>query len=507
MDVQCARSFLQEMLIKTGGTAAAVNGASTFLINLHAMDEREVSIVFRSAAQHFECGGNPANAFWIGKRDLPGAWVDMGDVTHVSSFIAIVQFERSMSKFNFLRYLSNWLKKQSIGEQVIDNVRRQSRIFTTRECETMGLRYESPVEIDEEVRSDFERLSELAQPKDEDESREYRQLLGKCTAWMEEQDLPDEFFEMPSDELFEAVTRYNPSSGASVPMLTDGLTLVDRSTVQICEAAHEVKADTPALTDEPDDPVDSCDELERELVAANQAVVPTNAAEQFQLQRRVHEPSGYMLYKTSAALPVLIAHPPKQRTSADELTDVLVEWFHRKHGRTEPSGFKVAILQIAECLREAADEGQLPQKDRLSLILPLLTAAYKKLFGRKAPSISTELKDEISRIVLHSKCKNCGASFVPSDQSLYGSDAKGVEVVVGKKSYNTLTFCEARCEQRWQCFRCRCGRPLQRGRLGWFDPKCSTCGTGRPILGFTEMDNLLRGLDRHQHVKQYYPRF
>ena len=506
MDVQCARTFLQEMRIKMGEMTVGVNGSSTFLINLHAMDEREVSIVFRSAAQHFECGGNPANAFWIGKRDLPGAWVDMGDITHVSSFIAIVQFEKAMTRFNFSRYLSNWLKRQSMGEQVIDKVTRQSRIFTTRECEAMGLRYESPVEIDEEIRSDFERLSEIAHPKDEDESREFRQLLGKCTAWMEEQDLPDEFFEMPSDELFEAVTRYNPSSGASVPMLTDGLTVVDRNTVQICEAAHEVKADTPALTDEPDDPVDSCDELERELVA-NQAVVPTNAAEQFQLQRRVHEPSGYMLYKTSAALPVLIAHPPKQRMSSDELTDVLVEWFHRKHGRTEPSGFKVAILQIAECHREAVDEGRLAQKDRLSLILPVLTETYRRLFRRKAASISEELKKEIAQIVLRSKCKNCGSSFVPSDQSLYDSDANGVEVVVGKKSYNTLTFCAARCEQRWQCFRCQCGRPLQKGTRGWTNPKCSTCGVGRPLYSFTEMDNLLRGLDRHHQVRQFYPRF
>ena len=90
-------------------------------------------------------------------------------------------------------------------------------------------------------------------------------------------------------------------------MLTDGLTVVDRNTVQICDTAPEVKVDTPALADEPDDPMDSCDELERELVA-NQAVVPTNSAQQFQLQRRVHEPVGYMLYKASVELPVLNTH-------------------------------------------------------------------------------------------------------------------------------------------------------------------------------------------------------
>ena len=183
--------------------------------------------------------------------------------------------------------------------------------------------------------------------------------------------------------------------------------------------------------------------------------------------------------------------------------------FRCKFGETEPSSFKSAVLQIAGCLREAVSEGRLIQKDRLSLILPLLTAAYKMLFGRKAPSISTELKDEISRIVLQSKCcKNCGESFVPSDQSLYDSDANGVEVVVGKKAYDSRSFCEARCEQRWQCFRCRCGRPLLKDALGlWLMPRCSTCGVGRPILSRLETDNLLSGLDRHHHVKQFYPRF
>jgi len=323
---------------------------------------------------------------------------------------------------------------------------------------------------------------------------------------MEENDLPDEIIELPLDELFEAVTQYSTSGGASTSALTDGLTLVDRNTVQICDTAPEVKVDTLTLTDEPDDPADSCDELERELVA-NQAVVPTNAAEQFQLQRRVHEPYGHMLYRTSAELPIMVAHRPKQTMTADEMAEVLAQWFLQKHGETEPSSFKGAMLQLAASYRELVDEGRLTQRDRISAILPGLTAAYKKLFNRKAPTISTELKDEISRIVLRSKCKNCGSTFVPSDQVIYGSDADGNETVVGKKVYNTRDFCQAQCEQRWQCFRCMCGRPMSPGKFAWLDPKCSRCGVGRPVMGRVELENILAGLDPHHHVKQFYPRF
>ena len=151
---------------------------------------------------------------------------------------------------------------------MIDKVVRQSRIFTVRECEALGLRYESPIEIDAGVRSDFERLTQLAQPKDEEQSREYRQLLGKCTEWMEEHDLPDEFYELPPDELLEAVTQYDASGGASATTLTDGLAIVDRNTVQVCAAPVGPPTiygpgglETPILADEPDDPVDdSCDE-------------------------------------------------------------------------------------------------------------------------------------------------------------------------------------------------------------------------------------------------------
>jgi hypothetical protein len=508
MDVQCARAYLQEMRIRAEDPNRVVRGWNTFLVCLHAMDGPEVSAAFRSAAQHFE-GQNKANLFLIGKRDIPGSWVDMDNVACVSSFVAILQFEGAMLKANFTRYLGNWLNKQRIPDQVIDKVVRQSRIFTVRECEALGLRYESPIEIDAGVRSDFERLTQL--PKDEEQSREYRQLLGKCTVWMEERDLPDEFYELPPDELLEAVTRYDASGGASAPTLTDGLAIVDRNTVQVCDAAPVGPPtiygpgglETPILADEPDDPVDSCDELERELVA-NQAVAPTNSAEQFQLQRREHEPAGFALYKTVTGLPVLTTHRPKQTMSTDEVVAVLVERFRRKHGETEPTSFKGAMLQIAGCLREGVDEGRLAQKDRLSTILPLLQATFKKLFDRKAASISTELRDEISRIVLQSRCKNCGGSFVPSDQSLYDSDG----AVVDKKAYNTRDFCEARCDHRWQCFRCMCGRLLQKDRMGlWLMPRCSTCGVGRPILSRSQMDNVLSGLSINHQVRQFYPRF
>ena len=43
--------------------------------------------------------------------------------------------------------------------------------------------------------------------------------------------------------------------------------------------------------------------------------------------------------------------------------------------------------------------------------------------------------------------------------------------------------------------------------LDWINPRCSMCGVGRPVLGCLEMDNILSGLDRHHHVKQFYPRF
>ena len=526
MDVQCARTFLQEMRIRAEDPNTSVHGLRAFLLPLYGMDERQMSAVFRSAAQHFEGTGNSVNLFWVGKRDIPGSWVDVCSVVCVNSFVIVLQFEnRIQHRNNFSRFVNNWLKKQGTPEEVIDKIVRWARVFTTREGEAMGLKCESPLEIDAEIRGDFERLRLLARPENEDESRELRSVLGRCTEWMEENDIPEEISDLPVDELFEAIIQHSTSGGASAFVPSDGLAVVDRNAVQLCDVAPEDEhlqrptgpptsygpggSETPILTNEADDPAeDSCDELERELLVANQTAVPTNPGEQLRLQRRVHEPSGYLLFKTSVELPVLIAHRPKQRMSTDDVAEVLVEQFRKKHGDApEPGGFKDAMLKIAKCYREVVDEGRLAQRDRVALILPALTVAYKKLFNRKAPTISTELAGEISRVVLQSKCKNCGASFIPSDQSLYDSDANGVEVAVGKKSYNTRDFCEARCEQRWQCFRCRCGRPLQRGRLGWFDPKCSTCGTGRPILGFTEMDNLLRGLDRHQHVKQYYPRF
>ena len=523
MDVQCARSYLHEMRIRVVDSVVATQTFNSFLIILHAMDEREVSVTFRSAAQHFEGGGNPADVFWIGRRDLPGAYVGMFGVARVNCFVAILQLEKTTLKTNFTRFLCNWLRKTCIPENVIDKVAQQSLVFTTREAEGMGLRYVSAIEVDAEIRSDFERLHRIARPVDEQQSQELRQLLGKCTDWMDENDIPDEICQLPVDELFEAVIQYSTSGGASASVPSDGLMVVDRNTVELCAAPEDDRAqhptgppttygpggaETPALADEPDDPMDSCDELERELVA-NQVVAPSNSAEQLLLlQRRAHEPFGYMLFKTSVKLPVLTVSHPKQRVTADEAADVLVEQFRSKHGETQPGSYTTALMQIAGCFRDAVDDGRLAQKDRLSLILPTLTAAYKKLFERKAASISTELKDEISRIVLQSKCKNCGGSFVPSDQSLYGSDANGVEVVVGKMDYDTRNFCEERCEQRWLCFRCQCGRPLQKGRFGlWLNPRCSMCGVGRPVFGRLEMENILSGLDRNHHVRQFYPRF
>ena len=521
MDVQCARSYLQEMRIRVVDSVVATQTFKSFVIILHPMDEREVSVFFRSAAHHFEGGVHPAEVFFIGKRDVPGGWVGMTGVACVNCFVAILQFEKATMKANFTRFLCNWLKKQCIPEKVIDKVAQQSRVFTTREAEAMGLRYASVVEVDAETRSDFERLRQLARPDNERESKELRCLLGKCTDWMEENDIPDEICDLPVDELFDAVIQYSTSGGASASVPSDGLAVVDRNTVELCDAAPGDETsrhaagppttygpggpETPALAD---DPVDSCDELERELVANQTVAAPPNPAEQLRLQRRVHEPFGYVLFKNAVEVPVLTVSHPKQRLTADEVADVLVEQFRKKYAEAEPGSFKTAVLQIAGCFRDAVDEGRLSQRDRLSTILPMLTAAYKKLFGRKAASISTELKDEISRIVLQSKCKNCGGSFVPSDQSLYDSDENGVEIVIGKRHYDSLSFCEARCEQRWQCFRCRCGRPLQPGRLGlWFKPKCSMCGVGRPMMGFTEMNNILSGLDRHHQVRQFYPRF
>jgi hypothetical protein len=515
-------------------------GWNTYLLPLHGIGERELSVVFRSAVHHFE-GGHSANLFFMGQLDIPGIWAGLGDVACVSSYVVVIQFECRMLKANFERYISNWLKKQYIPEQVIDKVARRSRVFTTHLCEAMGIRYESPVEIDAGVRNDFERLRQLARPENEQESQELLQLLGKCTDWMEDNDLPDEVFDLPAEKLIDAVTHYSTSRGTSAPRLTDALMVVDRNLVQICDTrptsmpvdklievvasaspvdelevgGNIVQSDNhtagpptiygpPASTDHPED---SCDELERELVAANQAVVPTNSAEQFRLQRRVHEPVGYMLYKTSVGLPVLTAHRPMHKLSTDDVAEILVTRFRQKHGETEPGSFKDAMLQITGCLQDAIREGRVAQKDRLSVILPPLTAAYKKLFNRKAASLNDEVKGEISRVLLRSRCKNCDQSFVPSDTSLYGSDAAGVEVVVGQRSYNSREFCGERCEQRWHCFRCQCGRPLQKGRLGWLTPRCSMCGVGRPVYGRVEMDNILSGLDRHHHVRQFYPRF
>ena len=127
-------------------------------------------------------------------------------------------------------------------------------------------------------------------------------------------------------------------------MPTDGLLAIDRNTVQICAAPPEHNAETPALADEPDDPMDSCDELEQQLVAYHKDT-PENLGGRLRDQRRVHEPAGYFLYKHSDVLPVLTAHRPKQTMSTDDVADVLVERFHHKHGAVEPTSFKGAMLR------------------------------------------------------------------------------------------------------------------------------------------------------------------
>ena len=63
MDVRCSRAYLQETRIKTEDPTIVIQGLNTFLLCLHGMEEQELSVTFRSAAQHFESRSNPANLF------------------------------------------------------------------------------------------------------------------------------------------------------------------------------------------------------------------------------------------------------------------------------------------------------------------------------------------------------------------------------------------------------------------------------------------------------------
>jgi hypothetical protein len=490
------------------------------LLVFHGVGQQEQQVMFRSATQHFEGHGNRAILFYMGKCDVPGSWIQRDDVRSTESFVAIIQFSKPMNDWsNFTRYLSNWLNRLKISEETQDRILRQSRVFTTRECEAMNLRPKSPVELDPEIKDKLERLREIAKPETREESHELLRLMGECTEWMEKNDLPDEILDLPADELCDAVVEYSNSACTTAPMLTDGLVTVDRHTVQLCDAQSDEPDSSDGLAlagrsssssappTNHDDPVDSCDE-ERELVA--NSVNQEDSDEFSRRARREHETAGFLLYQHggSGELPVLTAHHPKAKMSADDVAEVVKERYHCNNGVEEPPNFKSAMLQIAECYRELVNEGQLIQKDRVALILPTLTETYRKLFRRKAASVSEELKREIARTVLNCKCKQCGKTFCPSDPMLYGSDARGNEVAVGKKAYNTRDFCEQRCEDLYKVFRCKCDRPLQKGTLGWLNAKCSTCGPRRSLpMSFTEMDNLLSGLHRHHHVHCFYPTF
>ena len=512
MDVQCAQMYLHEMHIaEVDSSIAATQAFNSFLVVLHAMDQKEVAATFRSAAQLFESNRKVVvDCSFFGKHEIPGKYVNIG-AARVNCFIGIIQLEKRIMKANFSRWLSTWLTKQGINEKTVDLVVNHSRVFTTRHAESMGLRCASTIDIDPETRSNFERLRSL--PEDEQQSKKFRELLVTCTTWMDDHNIPDEVCNLPVDELHDAVIQYSTSGGTSAAASTDGLAIVDRNVVEICDVHMGPTGPPttygPAAGQTIESPADdSCDELERELVKNQTSVPPSDPAEQVRLQRREHKTPGYALFRTST-MPGLSASSPKQRVTLDESADILVEQFHEKYGTGAGAGsFSTSMLQIAACYRAAVDDGRLGQKDRLSTILPMITTSYKRLFERKAAAVSTELKDGITRIVLRSKCKNCGCGFVPSDQSIYGLDDNGAEVVVGKKGFDTRNFCGDRCEQRWQCFRCQCGRPLQPGRFGlWINPKCSMCAVARPVLSFRERDNILAGLDKNHQIKQYYPRF
>ena len=96
-------------------------------------------------------------------------------------------------------------------------------------------------------------------------------MLVTCNTWMEEHDIPDEVCNLPVEQLHDAVIQYSTSGGASTAAPSDGLAIVDRNVVEICDLhMGPIGPPTtygPAAGQTIDPPADdSCDELERELV-------------------------------------------------------------------------------------------------------------------------------------------------------------------------------------------------------------------------------------------------
>jgi hypothetical protein len=110
MDVRCSQTFLQEMPIQAEKPERCQSqGLRAFLLCFLCIDQRELQVIFRSAGQHFEGHGNKANLFWMGKRDILGSWIQRDDVVHTASFVAVIQFSKTMIHLpNLIRHLRNW---------------------------------------------------------------------------------------------------------------------------------------------------------------------------------------------------------------------------------------------------------------------------------------------------------------------------------------------------------------------------------------------------------------
>ena len=146
------------------------------------------------------------------------------------------------------------------------------------------------------------------------------------------------------------------------------------------------------------------------------------------------------------------------------------------------------------------------QRDRMAPIAEILEVAYRFVFNKavKFASLAGELKRCIQAIVLKSACGGCGEPFAPRDPREYASDKAGNAVVVGRATYDTAKYCRPRCEQRALMLRCRCGRPLTRGSLGWLDATCSRCKTNtRFNYNVAQMDNLFAGVPLDFHLHKY----